>query len=49
MSETPPQSVHPLTRAEWRAWLEHLCAPLPPESKQHTCRDACHEASVALG
>ena len=22
MSETPPQSVHPLTRAEWRAWLE---------------------------
>lgn len=22
MSETPPNSVHPLSRAEWRAWLE---------------------------
>ena len=22
MTETPPNSVHPMTRAEWRAWLE---------------------------
>ena len=22
MSAAPPNSIHPLTRAEWRAWLE---------------------------
>lgn len=22
MAETPPNSIHPLTRAEWRAWLQ---------------------------
>ena len=29
MSETPPQSVHPLTRAEWRRWLEQHHADAP--------------------
>ena len=58
MIETPPNSVHPMTRAEWRAWLEQhhgrpegvwLISYKAPTGKPRVAYDEAVEEALCFG